>query len=151
MSKDPLDLPVRRTSTPLTQHGNAFPKERTRFTEQQMDMLVQSGTRVAEGVVSIAQSLMEIAQIRAVSAADVANIQARSEGMVKLLRAETEQLMENRKSIRTRGEAASLVIEQVMKNIPEADTESRKQALSLLPQLVQAVVTSSEAQPNLQP
>jgi len=146
MSKDPLDLPVRRTPTPATPSENRLPADRTRFTEQQVDTIVQSGARVAEGVVSIASGLMEIAHIRAQSAADVANIQARSEAMVKVLRAETEQMMVNRKSIRTRGEAAALVIEQVMKCIPEGDTEARRQALSMLPQLVRDVVVPSEAQ-----
>lgn len=148
MSKDPLDLPVRRMPTAVTPSGSRLPARTTRFTEQQMDTIVQSGARVAEGVVSIASGLVEIAHVRAQSAADVANIQARSEAMVRVLRAETEQMMANRKSIRTRGEAAALVIEQVMKCIPEADTEARRQAVSMLPQLIRDVVAPSEAQPD---
>lgn len=145
MSNDPLDLPVRRNSTPLTPNGSESPREVSRFTQQQTDALVQGGVKVAEGVILIAKNIAEIAHIRANSAADVARIQAHSEGMVSLLRAETEQLMENRKSIRTRGEAAALVIEQVMKSIPEADVEARRQALSILPQLVRDVVVSGES------
>jgi RNA 3'-terminal phosphate cyclase len=110
-----------------------------------MDVLVQGGTKVAEGVVLIAKNIVEIAHIRANSAAEVSKIQAQSKGMVKLLRAETEQLMENRKSIRTRGEAAAQVIEQVMKHIPESDAEARRQALNILPQLVRDIVATGEA------
>lgn len=144
MNKDPLDLPVRRPSGPVTQPGHTLPAGRPRLTEKQMDAVVQSGAKAVEGVVSIASGLVEIAQIRARSGAEVAGIEARSEAMAKVMRAEVERLMAERKSIRTRGEAAACVIEQVMKGIPEADADARRQALSILPQLVRDVVAPNE-------
>lgn len=146
MSKDPLDLPVRRSPNPVAQPGHAFPARRSRLSEKQMDTLVESGARTMEGVVSIANGLVEIAQIRAQSNAEVAGIEARSDAMAKVMRAEVERLMAERKNIRTRGEAAALVIEQVMKGIPEADGDARRQALSILPQLVRDVVAPDEGQ-----
>lgn len=144
MSKDPLDLPVRRPSGTVTQREHMPPAGRPRLTEKQMDAVVQSGAKVMEGVASIASGLVEIAQIRARSGAEVAGIEARSDAMAKVMRAEVERLMAERKGVRTRGEAAARVIEQVMKGIPEADAEARRQALSILPQLVRDVVSPNE-------
>lgn len=146
MSKDPLDLPVRHSPATVIHRESSLPEGRTRLTDRQMNTLVDSGAKVVDGALSIASGLLEIAHIRAQSAADVANIEARSEAIVKVLRAETEKMMANRKSIRTRGEAAVLVIEQVMKYIPETDAEARSQALRMLPQLVRDVLASSDVQ-----
>ena len=143
MSNDPLDLPVRRTSTYPTAHDAGTSPSRSRLSEQQVDVLVHSGAKVAEGVVAVAKELVAIAHIRAASDAEVSRIRAHSEAVVNMLRSETECMMENRKGIRTKGEAAALVIEQVLKTIPEADTEARKLALSILPQLVREVVAPS--------
>lgn len=143
MSNDPMDLPVRRVNSTPVVRPDAQLVPRVSLKEQQVSSLIETGGKVAEGVMSIAKDLVDISRIKAESEAEVAGIEARSFAMVAALRAETERLMVVRKGIRTRGEAAVNVIKSVLENIPESDQASRQSAIALLNQLVATVVSEN--------
>ncbi len=148
MNKDPMDLPVRRiNSTPAVRPGIQLVPHAT-LKNEHITALVETGGKVAEGVMSIAKDLVEISRIKAESHAEVAGIEARSHAMVSSLRAETERLMAERKGIRTRGEAAVALIKAVLKAIPESDHATRQIAIASLNQLVATVVATNNSSPQ---
>lgn len=150
MSKDPMDLPIRRPSNQTVVHPGAS-SGRVRLNEQQVTTLVDSGAKVAEGLVSIAKDIVDIARINTQSRAEVAGIEARSRAMVDVLRAETERILASRKGVRSRGEAAALVIRTVMETIPESDHASRQLAIAKLTELVGQVVSTQDPTPAFKP
>lgn len=148
MSKDPMDLPVRRVTTTSAAHHEVRPIPRVSLNERQVSSLIETGGKVAEGLMAISNDLIEISRIKAESQAEVAGIEARSSALVAALRAETDRLMALRKNIRTRGEAAAEVIRAVLENIPESDIASRQSAVAILSQLVVAAVSGQDCSPQ---
>lgn len=159
MNDDPIDLPMRRPRTlPMTRAGTevvASPRPGTiatsalvaqpKLTPQQFVTVVEHGTRVAEGVLTIANGLVEISRIKAQSAANVSEIRERSLALERAMHAETDRLLGERKHIRTRGQAAVAVINSVLSQIPESDQASRQLALQQLPKLVEAVTAAGDS------
>jgi hypothetical protein len=146
-----MDLPIRRPSSQTIVHSGASPTGRVRLNDQQVSTLVDSGAKATEGMVSIAKDIVEIARINAQSRAEVAGIEARSRGMVDVLRAETDRVLASRKGIRSRGEAAALVIRTVMETIPESDHASRQLAIEKLTEVVGQVVSTQDLPPAFKP
>lgn len=150
MNKDPIDLPVRRVNSNSTVRLDFIPASRIPLNSNQVSSLIEKGGKVADGVMSIAKELVDISRIKAESQAEVAGIEARSHAMVAALRAETERLMEDRKGIRTRGEAAVALIKAVLEAIPESDHATRQIAIIRLNQLVATVVSPHNISPQSQ-
>lgn len=143
MTKDPLNLPIRRINSSAATRPNFQNPHRVSLSGQQVSSLIETGGKVAEGAMSIAKDLVEISRIKAESAAEVAGIEARTHAMVAALRAETERLMAVRKGIRTRGEVAVDVIKSVLTSIPESDHVTRQFAISSLNQLVATILSEN--------
>jgi hypothetical protein len=141
MSNNIIDLPMRvnKTQSLSPQHKKHVPA--VRLNNEQVNTLIDSGTRIADGILSIAKDIVDIARINAESNARVAEIEARSHALVNALRAETDYLMESNKGIRTRGEAAALIIRTVLEHIPEADSVARQRAIDQLYNLIKIVIT----------
>ncbi len=143
MTKDPLNLPIRRINSSAVTRPDAQTPHRISLSGEQVSSLIETGGKVAEGAMSIAKDLVEISRIKAESGAEVAGIEARTHAMVAALRAETERLMAVRKGIRTRGEVAVDVIKSILTNIPESDHVTRQLAISSLNQLVATIISEN--------
>lgn len=141
MSDDLIDLPTRRRDslpTSIDSHNNRG----ISLSEEQVGQLVNTGSKVAEGVMIIAHDLVDIARIRAQSSSEVDVIQARSQALVAELRAEIDRVMREQESVRTRTEAAVTIIQAVMNCIPETDHSSRAAAIDNLNELVRTVLVN---------
>lgn len=125
---DPLDLPVKRNSTTVENtHGSS---ER-QYTEKQMDVIVGAQAKAVEDigqigkdVVGIVKDIVAIAKIREQSVADVTKIEAETNKVVKLVRAEIDRLAQVGNTVRSRGEVAVNIIKELtiaMKELPEGD------------------------------
>lgn len=145
MSNDPMDLPVRRINSTPTVRPNAELVPRVSLTEQQVSTLLETGGRVADGVMSIAKDLVEISRLKAQSEAEVAGIEARTHAIVASLRAESERLIAVRKGVRTRGEVAVSLIKTILETIPESDHVARQNAIAMLNQLVATVISEPDS------
>ncbi|MEY4766653.1 MAG: hypothetical protein RI907_3326 [Pseudomonadota bacterium] len=147
MSRDPMDLPVRQgavTVRPVEKlPAPATASNRNlKLNEQHVTALVNTGTEVAQGVLSIAKDVVDIMRIRQSAQAEVAVIDARTRAVVDALRAETAKLLEVHNGVRVRGEVATQVIRTVLDAIPEAD---RLAALAHLNDLVAKALDTGDS------
>lgn len=157
MSNDPADLPMRATK-PLANRPNVptvlisardpttVPTQGNRpaLTNEQFTTLVERGATAIAGAFEIAKMLVETQRIQVQSLATVNEIRARSDAFERAMQAETDRLLVERKNIRTRGEAAALLITSVMSLIPEGDQTSRQLALEKLGEWIKCAARASE-------
>ncbi|MBN3787219.1 hypothetical protein [Burkholderia sp. Ac-20353] len=145
MSDDSMDLPARRPATVPAERPGVPAARRGGLTEQQADVLIGGGVRVAENVTTILTNITEIVRIRADSQAQIDQIAARSNAVREAFRAEVERLSAMRETIVTRGDTAVKLIREVLSSIPESDPQSRQQAMEMLTKMVEMIVADPGA------
>lgn len=117
---------------------------RRELTEKQVDKLIDGGQDIARGAIRIGEGIVEIVRIRESADADVRRIEAKTEQVVRQLRAEIDMRREERKTLRDRGTVVVDVIEAVTRQIsviPLDDPASRRTAIEILPELVRAAAS----------
>ena len=111
----------------------------TGLTPAQKDRMVEAGAYVAEGLVDIAKTLIEIAKNDRAADADVRRIHANTDQVVSKLRAEADRLRSRGELARTKGKAVVDILIQMKQfiiSLPEEDREVRLRVLDMLPGII---------------
>ncbi len=115
------------------------------LTEHQVDKLIDGGVQVAADVFEIGKGIVEIAKIRERSKAAVDEVDARTRQIVSMMEKRIEAMQEEHQQLKTRGETAVLLVSQLtalVAGIPEADTDARREAIKMIPELAEKTFQS---------
>lgn len=119
---------------------------RRKFTEGQVDKMIDGGLELGQGALRIGEGVVEIIRIRESADADVRRIDAKTNQLVQQIRAEIEVRREERKTLRDRGTVVVEIIDAITRQIgmiPLDDPLSRRKAIEILPDLVRTAADGS--------